>query len=403
MSLISLSQLQDPDPNLRTAIAMRGDVMPEMLYFLAKDEHEDVRAAVAGNSQTPMHAAPLLQQDKSPKVRGALARKLSRALNEGESALGSKNYRIAVDAVEGLMQDQLTEVRAILAESLKDVAMLPPQIAGHLARDINEQVAKPILRFCNAVSDADLVQIIQQQPEGWRLGAIAGRDQISASVSGAIIASGNAEAVGILLDNSGAVIDDAGMDAAIGMARHHHPLQPPLVRRPGLNGAQAKKLAEFVEDALLDELLARRDIPPEVAEDLAKTMARRVQFKENRRPNEQGKARAKRLHKEGQLDDDAVRDAIALKETEFYTEALSLRARIHVQIVKKILSSSSPRAITAMCWRAGLAMRTAIELQKRHGVAPKNVLLAAGGFDYPLSDQEMQWQLEFFGIDPIAV
>jgi hypothetical protein len=42
-------------------------------------------------------------------------------------------------------------------------------------------------------------------------------------------------------------------------------------------------------------------------------------------------------------------------------------------------------------------MRFASQLQLRlGGIAPNQVLNPRGGTDYPLSDEEMDWQLDFF-------
>jgi hypothetical protein len=66
-------------------------------------------------------------------------------------------------------------------------------------------------------------------------------------------------------------------------------------------------------------------------------------------------------------------------------------------VVSKAVSLSSPKGITAMAWNAGLGMRTAVQLQLRLArVPPGKVLQARDGIDYPLSDEEMRWQIDFF-------
>ena len=59
---------------------------------------------------------------------------------------------------------------------------------------------------------------------------------------------------------------------------------------------------------------------------------------------------------------------------------------------------SSSKGITALAWNAGLGMRTAVQLQLRLArVPPAKILQARTGVDYPLSEDEMNWQLDFFG------
>ena len=60
-------------------------------------------------------------------------------------------------------------------------------------------------------------------------------------------------------------------------------------------------------------------------------------------------------------------------------------------------SAGSAKGITALAWKAGLGMRVATQLQLRMGgIPPGDVLHARDGVDYPLTDEEMTWQLDFF-------
>ena len=51
----------------------------------------------------------------------------------------------------------------------------------------------------------------------------------------------------------------------------------------------------------------------------------------------------------------------------------------------------------ALAWKAGLSGRMGVQMQQRMGrIAPSEVLMPADDDDFPLSDDELQWQLEFF-------
>jgi hypothetical protein len=59
--------------------------------------------------------------------------------------------------------------------------------------------------------------------------------------------------------------------------------------------------------------------------------------------------------------------------------------------------SRNGKTITALNWKAGLSMRTAVTLQRQIcGVPQKNLVLAREGIGYPLSEDEMSWYLDFF-------
>ena len=81
----------------------------------------------------------------------------------------------------------------------------------------------------------------------------------------------------------------------------------------------------------------------------------------------------------------------------FITHALALMAGMPPALVTRIADARSAKAITAMAWKAGLKMRFAIKLQARFGnVPPREILQAKDGVDYPLSEDDMTWQLDFY-------
>ena len=108
-------------------------------------------------------------------------------------------------------------------------------------------------------------------------------------------------------------------------------------------------------------------------------------------------AAARRLFEAGQLDDAAVLEALSRGNRGLVRAALGLMSGLDGEAVDRVLDSGSAKGITALAWKAGLAMRTASQIQLRMGgLGPGQVLNARGGTDYPLTPDEMTWQLEFF-------
>jgi hypothetical protein len=59
----------------------------------------------------------------------------------------------------------------------------------------------------------------------------------------------------------------------------------------------------------------------------------------------------------------------------------------------------APKPIIALTWHANLTMRLALQLQKELGqVAPKEIIYPKNGTDYPMTKEELNWQLEFLGV-----
>ena len=66
-------------------------------------------------------------------------------------------------------------------------------------------------------------------------------------------------------------------------------------------------------------------------------------------------------------------------------------------VAQTIRGQKVGKALTALTWKAGLSMRTAIQVQLRVArVPPTEVLNAKDGTDYPLSDDELQWHADMF-------
>src|SRR5438132_6256821 len=81
---ISYEQARDlldhPDAGVRRELAARGDLEPEILFYLARDPDAEVRRIIASNPQTPDKASVLLAQDMDADVRYDLAERIGRII-----------------------------------------------------------------------------------------------------------------------------------------------------------------------------------------------------------------------------------------------------------------------------------------------------------------------------------
>ncbi|MEI6557554.1 MAG: DUF2336 domain-containing protein [Rhodospirillaceae bacterium] len=413
------------DPQVRRSLAARGDIRPELLYFLATDREPEVRREIAGNANTPRKADLLLATDSDPGVRTGLARKIARLVPDLSPESRDRIERTTLEILETLARDQTTEVRRILAEELQSVASAPPTVISRLARDLELSVCGPVLRNSPILSDDDLIEIIAgTQPEG-ALSAIAQRASVGSPVADAIAASDDAAAIAVLLGNPSAQIREETLDHLIDRAPQHEPWHGPLVRRPQLPARAAARLATFIADALLQVLQSRTDLGADAARQIADSVRNRLSRpagggamppvatltdppwamvceppaptaeKSPERPAE----RARRLHKEGKLTDPVIADALVDGDRGFVLSALAERTGAPLATVERVIATRSARAVTALAWRAGLPMRLARQIQMRLAqVPPKDVLNPRDGSDYPLGERDMRWQLDFFGI-----
>ncbi|MEI8394746.1 MAG: DUF2336 domain-containing protein [Rhodospirillaceae bacterium] len=332
-------------------------------------------------------------------VRAALASKLGRMLPGLNAERRERVFELTCTALERLARDEAVLVREALATAIKDVACAPPAVCLQLARDVEAVVAEPILRCCAGLKDSDLLTILRGKPPPWAVAAIAGRPRVPAEVSVAVYEAGDSEATGVLLDNHGAEIPEETLGEIVDEARHRPDWQNKLVHRPVLPRRLAVKLAGFVDQAALEFLRHREDIDAATAREIVKVTRRRIEWLSDTRPDETAEARVKRLFRKGDLDEAALEDALSWKQLDFVRAALAVRARVPLAIIDKILQAHSGRAVTALAWSAELSMRTAFMLQRDLAKVPRSQLIyPRDGASYPMTADEMTWQLEFFGV-----
>jgi len=384
----------------RRRAASHTELRPELLYFLAQDADPTVRSAVAANQATPVQADMLLARDGDGEVRQDLARKIA-LLAPGLTAQEQDRLRrLTYEVLEILVRDQVTRVRQIIAEALKDVADAPPEIIQRLARDREIVVAGPVLQFSPLLSDSDLLEIIGGAPIPGAREAVARRRAVAMPVTDAIGASDDIAAITALLDNPSAQIREELLDQLIERAPPTVAWHRPLVQRPRLPGGAAVRLARFVALNLLSILRERRDFDPETTRELAATVMRRIAEEgaadaAPADPAEAALARAQQLHAAGKLDDAAVAAAIR-GERGFAKAALAVLAKLPLDAVDKVLAAHSAKGVVALAWQAGLSMRTAVTLQTGLAhIAPSAVVRPRADNGYPLTPEAMRWQLDF--------
>jgi len=383
------------DSEVRRQLASRTDIRPEVLYFLADDTSADVRREIATNTSSPRKADLKLASDADPEVRSELAVKIARLVpgltaNERDS-VGRMTYEV----LELLARDEITRVRQVLAEALKDVADAPPEVIRRLARDIELVVSMPVLEFSPVLTDDDLIEIIASHPASGALSAISRRDPVNEPVSEAIVDTHDVDAVAQLLGNPSAQIRERTLDLLIEESVERPSWQEPLVRRPRLPEKAARRLAQMVAESLLDVLSQRDDLPASTVEAVRTEVHRRLD-KKGAIEEEGPEQLARRLHRERKLNEKVIAESLRKGSHDFVAAAISVRAGLPAQTVAKAVESKSAKGIVALMWKAGLSMSLAVDVQKRVAKVPLTLVLKptdSGGF--PLRDDEMEWQLEF--------
>lgn len=399
----------DLDETVRQQIAARTDVQPEILYFLAEDYAPEVRRRIAANVSTPVQADLLLAKDDDDDVRCHVARKISRLAPKLTREEQEKVGPIVAETLKTLAEDQLPTVRRILGEALKDVSTVPAGVIERLAHDTDIVVSGPVLEHSPLLTDEVLLEIIDSQPVQGALSAISRRTGLRAPVADAIVAANNEEAITALLANASAQIREETLDSLVERAEGVPQWHAPLVARPMLSQRAIRGLAEIVADTLLEQLRQRDDIDEATAKQILETVRMRLDLEpgyghggRDRDPPAANKLSPRQLAEfmlsTGKLDEIALFDALGKGDRDFIITALALKSELPDAIVEKIVALSSAKGITAVVWKAGFSMQLCEQLQLRLSrIKPSAILQSLVGGKFPLTPDEMVWQLEFFG------
>jgi uncharacterized protein (DUF2336 family) len=388
------------DVSARRSLAAHEDLEPELLYDFATDEAPEVRRAVAENYGTPLQADVILAKDIDDEVRAQIASKIGRLVPTLGSDATDRLTTMALEVLEIVARDELPRVRAIVSEEIKLTANVPHEIVKRLANDIEDIVATPVLEYSPLLSDRDLLEIIASGVTEGALTALSRRQDLVESVVDAVVAINSVKAMKDLLENTSAPLGEETLDKIAVVAAGANDLHMPMVNRDSLSENIIRRIATFVSAALVDVLIDRHELAPEVAGDLRQAVRKRIDVGDlvlDEQDKDPADERAKEMFEAGTLDEDALLDAIDEKDLAFVRHAVILKSRLSAGVVQKMITSGSGKALTALAWKAGLSMDMALTLQRRLGnIEAKSMVQAASGGGYSMSDEDLQWYVEFY-------
>lgn len=389
--------LESRNADLKVELSARTDAPREMLYYLAQDGAPEVRKNVAANPTTPMKASELLVDDDDDDVRSELARRIGRLAPDlcAEDQAQLRERTIAL--LEKLAEDRLPRVRAILAEEIKLATNLPADLIRRLAMDVELSVCGPILEYSPLLSDADLQEIMTASGTPGALAAIAKRKELGAGLVESLAQTLDVGAVVNLLRNPAAHIREETLDRLIGHAPDIEAWHGPLVQQPDLSLRAIRRIASFVARGLIEELSARHELDEETKKTLKeKALLRVAEDEPETVEHDEALAWVRARYEKGQLDDGDVARLASRRQADAIRLALCLLSGVSETAIVAMISAESGEALTAVCWRSGLSMRTAHAVQVALRIPTENVVLPRDGFSYPHSEERMEWYLNYF-------
>jgi uncharacterized protein (DUF2336 family) len=287
--------------------------------------------------------------------RAHAAHKICRCIDEAELSAEERAHAESIIAI--MAQDAAVLVRRALSVALKNSPKLPREVANRLARDI-ETIALPVILNSPMLSDADLVEIVRSCPPAKQL-AVASRETLSTSVTGALAAFAAPEAVQRALANDNAAFDVEGLDTALERFSDVSSITAAMVHRNELPLAITEKLVSLVAGEVFDHLVNNHELPPQIAIDLAMGARERVTIdivEQAARQQDIGRF-VQQLNLNGRLSPSLLMRGLCLGHIEFVEHAMAELAGMAHANIWLMIHDSGPFGLKAAFDRAGLPPR----------------------------------------------
>ncbi|MCC6912218.1 MAG: DUF2336 domain-containing protein [Rhodospirillaceae bacterium] len=284
-----------------------------------------------------------LKTDPSPAVRAGTAAKLAQQFNT--TSLAPAELALAEQIFRLMVRDAEVRVREALSANLRANPRLPHDVAVSLARDV-DSVALPILSASEVLTADDLVQIINSQGSPSRLDAIAGRREVDARVSDAIVQNGSETIVAKLLANPGAAIAEPTLHKVVDKYGHSEIVQEPLVHRDTLPITIAERLVTRVAEHLRTHLLSNHKISSDIALELVLQTRERATVGLAMGVSEESlTALVAQLQDNNRLTGSIVLRAICMGNLRFFEHALARLAELPIGNTRALIHDPGARGL----------------------------------------------------------
>jgi uncharacterized protein (DUF2336 family) len=287
--------------------------------------------------------------------RAQAAHKICRCIEEAQLSDEERAHAATIMAI--MAEDAAVLVRRALAVALKNSNKLPREIANKLARDI-ESVALPVILNSPSLTDSDLVEIVRASPPSKQI-AVASREMLSTTVTGAIAEYAVSAAVERALANDNALFDEDSLDAALDRFGGVSGVMAAMVHRNELPVSVTEKLVNMVTGELFDHLVNHHELPPQIAIDLAMGARERATLDiVEQAARQKDLARfVQQLNLNGRLSPSLLMRGLCLGHIEFVEYAMAELAGLSHQRMWLLMNDNGPLGLKAAFDRAGLPPR----------------------------------------------
>jgi uncharacterized protein (DUF2336 family) len=301
-------------------------------------------------SLSPKDVARLMAEP-SPDVRVELAGKVAADLSAND--LTPAEVKLAQDIVRILARDVVETVRASLARGLRHSANLPRDVARKLAEDV-EFVALPVLADSLVLTDEDLIDIVRRGSL-LKQKAVAGRPDLTESVSDALITHGEEPAVVVLMGNNTAAIAEDSFHRAVTRFADSDSVKQAMVLRQTLPITVAERMVTMVSKALQDHLVKAHDLSPATAANIVLTSREHAMIRLSMGASDDDlRQMIAQMHRNGRLTPSLVLRALCTGDIAFFEAAMAIKSDVPLENAQILIHEPSRRGLMALYKKAAM-------------------------------------------------
>lgn len=290
-----------------------------------------------------------LAKDKSSEARSRLVRILGDLFFETGAILSNQERALMNDILRHLVNDVEMAVRRALSERLSTSRDAPRDLMKSLANDEIE-VAYPVLINSSVLQDIDLVEVVHHRTAEHQL-AIALRQDVSETVSDAIVEAGNENVIVALLENSTAKVTTATMEFLVESSERIDAFQSPLILRNELSEDLARRMYWWVSAALRDQIVEKYEIDAETIDDaIENTVSGLIDdHRQSGDSAKKGAQLAQQLRQERAITPRFLIQTLRQGEVELFEQTFAEFTGLGVRLIRRIMFESGGEALAVVC------------------------------------------------------
>jgi uncharacterized protein (DUF2336 family) len=280
-----------------------------------------------------------------------------------------------IAAVDGVLAHLVERVEAAtviqLSEALSTINRAPRQTIRKLAFHEQPQVAAPVLRHSNCLSEADLLELVKSRGQQHLL-AICGRKVLNEALTDALMRFGDVNVSNALAHNSGARFSECGYATLVGRAERDEGLAEKLGVRLDIPGSLLRELIGKVADVVRARFLtAPRPVVRDKTQNSAAATAAQSGAPRKAIDYTQVQSELVALNRTGKLNDSIVNRFAVRGEYIHVVAALALKADVKVEAIEPLLEPDRVYGLIVACKAARLTWSTTTMIvRNRPGCPP---------------------------------